>query len=101
MPLFLVIFAQVVSAVPPERIDLTIPQPCTSQTGQNDEIVVCGNRGDGSSPYRINQPPAPQKQLPKAEVQLANGASAGAETESVDVGGFPSNRLMLRLKLKF
>lgn len=101
MPLFLLVFAQVVSAVSPETIDLTIPQSCASQKGESDEIVVCANRGDGSNPYRINQPPAPQKQLPQAEVQLADGASVGAETESVDVGGYPSNRVMFRLKFKF
>ena len=101
MPLFLVAFAQIVSAAPPNRIDLTIPQPCTSQKSERDEIVVCANRGDGSNPYRLTRPPAPQKQLPKAELQLANGADVGAEIESVDVGGFPSNRAMLRLKIKF
>jgi hypothetical protein len=34
-------------------------------------------------------------------VKIADGVSAGAETESVEVGGFPSNRLMLRFKMKF
>ena len=39
--------------------------------------------------------------LPDAQVKIAGGVSAGAETESVDVGGFSSNRLMLRFKMKF
>ena len=34
-------------------------------------------------------------------MQLDQGLSASAETESYDVGGFPSNRLMVRLKIKF
>ena len=101
MTVFLFALTQVASAVSPERVDLTIPQPCAPQKADGDEIVVCANPS-GVSPYRINQPaPRPGTGVPKAEIQLANGASVGAETESVDVGGFPSNRAMLRLKLKF
>jgi hypothetical protein len=32
---------------------------------------------------------------------LSDVVSAAAETENVDVGGRPSNRLMVRLKIKF
>lgn len=98
----LAVLAQAVSAAPPERIDFTAPQPCASQSDESEEIVVCANRKDGLSPYRINQPPAPpQAQLPKAQVQLSHGVSVAADTESADVGGFPSKRAMLRLKIKF
>ena len=101
MTLFLFALTQVVSAAPPERVDLTIPQPCAPQKAESDEIVVCANP-NGMSPYRINQPtPRPDARVPKAEVQIADGVSVGAETESADVGGFTSNRAMLRLKLKF
>ena len=100
MPLFLFALTQAISASPPDRIDLTIPQPCTSRKAESDEVVVCANP-DGISPYRINQPPSgPSAQVPKAVVQLANGLSAAAETENADVGGFNSNRAMLRLKFK-
>ena len=54
-----------------------------------------------SSPYRINQAVPRQLEPPKAELQLADGLTAAAETENVDVGGFPSNRLMVRFKIKF
>ena len=102
MPLFLLALTQAVSATPPERIDITIPQPCAPRKAAADEVVVCANP-NGMSPYRLKDqpPPRPGARLPKAEVQLADGVKVGAETESADVGGFPSNRAMLRLKLKF
>jgi hypothetical protein len=34
-------------------------------------------------------------------VQIAPGVSAAAETEQADVGGFPSNRFLVRFKIKF
>ena len=86
-------------AAPPERIDLTIPQPCRAESAG--EVVVCANR-NGESPYRLKQPAEQAKKgLPKAEKQIAEGVSVAAETEAVDVGGFPSNRAMIRLKIKF
>ena len=91
---------QAVSASPPERVDLTIRQPCQPQSSSPDEVVVCARTGE--SPYRIQQPPAPApRALPKAEVQVAEGVEAGVETDQADVGGHPSNRAMLRLKVKF
>ena len=39
--------------------------------------------------------------MPKAQVRLAPGVSASAETDQADVGGFPSNRMLVRLKFKF
>src|SRR5215211_6940401 len=74
MPLFLMAFAQAISAAPPQTIDLTIRQPCSSQRFES-EVVVCANRGK-SNPYRVSQPPPPEAQLPKAEMQLAGGVSA-------------------------
>ena len=94
--------AQAMSASPPERVDLTIPQPCAEKRAENGEVVVCANR-NGVSPYRLQEPEAPPEgsALPKAEVKLADGATLGAETEQADVGGFPSNRIMVGLKIKF
>ncbi len=99
---FLVLaLAQAVSASPPERIDLTLPQPCRSKQADTGEIVVCANR-NGESPYRLQQPePSAGKTVPKAEVKVAEGVNAGVETEAADVGGFVSNRAMVRLKIKF
>ena len=101
MSLVLASLAQAVAARPPERIDLTIPQPCATQKSTSEEIVVCA-RPDGASPYRLKQPaPAPTERSPRAEVAIANGVAVGAETESANVGGFTSNRLMARIKIKF
>ena len=93
--------SQAISSAPPERISLTVPPPCEAERLFNDEIVVCVRRPQGVSPYRINQSPGPQPQVPNAEVQLANGVSVSAETEQAHIGGFPSNRVMVRLKFKF
>jgi hypothetical protein len=96
------LLAAVVQTVTVQRldvIDLTIPQPC-ERTKADQEVVVCAKRGE--SPYRLGElPPAKRLALPDAQVKIADGVSAGAETESVDVGGFSSNRLMLRFKMKF
>jgi len=100
--LLLLALAQAMSASPPERVDLTIPQPCVAQRSETNEVVVCANR-NGESPYRLAelQEPAQGRALPRAEVKVAEGVSAGAETEKADVGGFDSNRVMVRLKVKF
>src|SRR5919106_3952873 len=98
--LFSFAVAQAISASPPERIDLTVPQPCRPEAASNDEVVVCANR-DGESPYRLREQPPPTKEMPKAEVSIAEGVSIAAETESEEVGGVPSKRGMIRLKVKF
>jgi hypothetical protein len=101
MSLVLAAVLQAVSASPPERVDLTIRQPCQLPEASADEIVVCANR-NGENPYRLQEmPPPEQAALPNAEVNVAEGVSVGAETEEADVGGFVSNRAMLRLKVKF
>ena len=98
--LFATAIAQAISASPPERIDLTITQPCRTEAASSDEVVVCANR-NGESPYRLHEPPPRSKDLPKAELSVAEGVSVAGETEQADVGGVPSNRVMLRLKVKF
>lgn len=101
MSLLLAVMMQAVSASPPERVDLTISQPCQPTKSADGEVVVCANR-NGDSPYRLRDaPPAQQQALPDGQVQIADGLTGSAETENVDVGGFPSERLMLRLKVKF
>ena len=98
MSLLLAALLQAVSASPPERVDLTIPQPCAAQRPETNEVVVCANR-NGESPYRLIDVPEPVEgeALPKAEVKVADGVAVGAETEKADVGGFDSNRVMVRL----
>jgi hypothetical protein len=101
MMLLSLALAQIASAPVRETIDLTIPQPCRAEQQSSGEVVVCANR-KGESPYRLKQPVETRKEgLPKAEAQIAEGVTLSGETEGVDVGGFPSNRAMIRLKLKF
>ena len=101
MPLHLLLTVQAIGSAPPDQVSPTVPPPCEAERPANDEIVVCVRRPEGVSPYRINPVSGSEAQLPKAEVRLANGVRASAETEQALVGGFPSNRVMVRLKFKF
>jgi hypothetical protein len=98
--LHLLVLAAIQSAASaaPVRIVLTVPPPCGAARAASDEIIVCAN---GSNLYRISQPAARPSEPPKAEVQIAEGVHASADTEQADVGGFPSNRMVVRLKIKF
>lgn len=93
------VLAQTIAATPPERIDLTIPQPCVPW-GSADEVVVCASRS-GKSPYELNEVPETAEGMPKAELNVAPGVTLTGETEAADVGGMTSNRGMIRLKVKF
>jgi hypothetical protein len=101
MSLLLVLLAQAFSPGTAEAISLAATQPCRERRSSTDEIVICKSR-DEPSPYRINQPVQQSRQaIPPASIKIAKGVNASADTEAADVGGFPSNRLMLRLKIKF
>jgi hypothetical protein len=101
MTFLLMAALQTVNPAMSERIDLTIPQPCASPNASDGEVVVCANP-NGESPYRLNQPEQPaRKAIPSAQAQVAKGVSVAAETERADIGGFASNRAMVRLKIKF
>ena len=91
---------QAITSMAPERIDLTVRTPCEIEQQSKDEIVVCAERESQES-FRINQPQPKRAKPLRAEAQLAEGVGVSAETESANVGGFPSNRLMVRLKFKF
>jgi hypothetical protein len=106
LQLFVAALAQVVTASlasePAGKIDATVPRPCKTQEAVSNEIVVCARRGDGLGPHRIKQmPPDAGLAVPKAEVTLPHGVVASADTERADVGGFPSNRFMVGIKIKF
>lgn len=101
MLLLSMLLAQSASSAPPETIDLTVRSACDAERASREEVVVCGRRGNLPSPYRLNLPPAEQSEIPKAETQIADGVKLSAETEQEDISGFPSNRLMIRLKIKF
>lgn len=85
----------------PPALDLKpfrAPRPCRP-SAPGEDIVVCARPGDE---YRLKALPplAGGAALPKAEVGVGK-AKVAAETEQGSVGGFPSNRIMLRLKRQF
>ena len=80
-------------ATPPA---LRATKPCVAD---DDDIVICGR---SEQPYRL-KPLAPrydEATVPKAAVHVL-GATGAAEAEAASVGGIPSNRAMVRLKLPF
>ena len=85
---------------PPQKIDMTLATPCERAAATDEDVIVCGRR-DETSRYRIPPPASSPSRKDRAEWQVGEGASVSAETENVDIGGTPSNRVMLRLKIKF
>ena len=98
--LLIIALAQADTSVPPGRINPTSPQRCETLDSLDADVLVCGRRND---PNRYRLPPLTpyQSELPKAELQLGNDTSVSAETQRVVIGGLPSNRVMIRLKIKF
>ena len=84
-------------------IDITtkyLPDRCRAAMTREDEIVVCGRR-NGQSPYRIGpQPPTPPT-LPDAQFKISEGVEARLSAEQGEIGGIPTNRAMVTLKIKF
>ena len=101
MSLLLLFAVQAIGSAPTEQIVPATAPRCRARASANDEIVVCARRPDGPSPYRINQAAAAEAGLPKAEKHIARGVTAAAVAEQADVGGFPSNRFLIRFKFKF
>lgn len=97
----LLLFAQAVAMSPMPDFDLEqvrpAPAPCGSASGE--DIVVCGRRRD----QRLQAPDErfePDHRLPKAEVGVG-GAKLSVEGEAASIGGIPTNRAMIRLKIPF
>ena len=98
--IFAFALAQAVTSVPPPTIDL-VKDACASPSSSDADVIVCGRRRDDESRYRIDPALTAPFERAKAEHSFSNGVVAAAETENVDIGGRPSNRVMLRLKIKF
>ena len=95
-------FAQAVAGpVLPPLVTVAPARNCPPATADETEVVVCGRRDDDG--FRLK--PLPERfareDLPKVEVALSGGASVAAEAEAGNVGGIPTNRAMMRFKLKF
>lgn len=84
------------SVVPSEAALPTILPRCTPS--DPDEIVVCGTRGYRK--YRLDPLPEPKSGFGKAEMTVGGG-NVGVVAEQGDIGGIPTNRAMVRLKIKF
>ena len=63
-----------------------------------DDVVVCGRSADAD---RIGTVPDYSRPftLPRARTDIPGVGTLSAETEQAGVGGFPSNRAMIRLKI--
>ena|SRR5436190_2002220 len=100
--MLLLVFVALQSAEPQSIADNLLPRSdrCVKQSTSGDEVVVCGRR-NGQSPYRIGpQAPLPPV-LPDAEFSLSNGVKAKLGAEQGAVGGIPTNRAMVSLKIRF
>jgi hypothetical protein len=75
------------------------PRPgCGSSTSR--DIVVCGRTTDRGNRVQAGELP-PDPILPRAEFDVGGGAKISVDGEGAGVGGFVSNRVMLRLKVPF
>ena len=76
------------------------PRKCaaTAAAADSNEIVVCATRPDK---YRLKPLPEHLEDgLPAAERTIGNGARVGIRAEQVDVGGQPSQRIMVGIKTR-
>jgi hypothetical protein len=84
-----------------ERQRPTAPAPRCGTAGPDGEVVVCAAPQEA---FRLRPLPdrydADAPALPRAETKIGN-ATLAAEGEQAGVGGFVSNRAMMRLKVPF
>ncbi len=85
---------------PPPLASRILSERCRSATVREDEVVVCGRR-NGPSPYRIGpQSPTPPA-LPDAQFKISDRVEGKLSAEQGEVGGIPTNRAMVTLRIKF
>jgi hypothetical protein len=86
-----------------EPLELTTAGRCAGATPSDkpDEIVVCGSR-ETRSPYRLPEISPRYERAPlRAERQIAPGAVASLNVQSVNMpGGLKSDRVMITLTVK-
>lgn len=82
--------------LPAPRRAPTVRRCPASDTG--DDVVVCGRSADAD---RIGTVPDYSRPftLPQARTDIPGVGTLSAETEQAGVGGSPSNRAMIRLKI--
>jgi hypothetical protein len=88
--------AAAISEAEPPRLTETPCKPGADR-GSGD-IVVCAKP---QQDYRIGPVKPPSPALPPAAVKLSDNVSAKIHVGQQDVGGFPSNRVMLSFKIRF
>jgi len=89
------------AAEPTENLaSKTLTETCHTGTAKDSEVVVCG-RPEEQSPYRIGPQPATPPMLPNAEFRLSDSVEAKLSAEQGEIGGIPTNRAMITLKIKF
>ncbi len=90
-----------VSGPPAPAVARLTPRPdCPANDGG--DIVVCARKDNDQ--FRLKTLPERYSQAPqriKAETNLSRNTKLSAETEAASVGGFVSNRAMIRLKMGF
>ncbi len=78
-----------------------LPRECPKPQEGDTTVVVCGR---GQEEFRLRNVPerysSDPQALPRAQTTIGDN-TVGADTEQGNVGGFPSNRIMLRLKRPF
>lgn len=81
------------------KMPVFIPKSPRCPVRQPDEIVVCAE-----DPETFRLRPLPEKSedpAPRTRIKTGENTSIGAELEGAGVGGYVSNRVMLRGKISF
>lgn len=94
----------VAGPVLPREVPRVTAKTCRQQAAERtDDILVCA---PGQEQFRLKKLPdryvADAPLLPRAETSILGGkAKIAADAEQGDVGGIPTNRAMIRLKVPF
>lgn len=96
----LLLALQVAGPPAPAPEKLRAARPCPTDAAETGDVVVCG-RPDQEQ-FRLRPlPDCAEPAMPRAETGVLGHLKAAADVEQGNVGGLPSNRIMLRLKLPF